>query len=261
MSSHSCSVNRCRGQKFNGLKLKCTDCNEETYIECMINRTEINELMKSLNSVNTITAMSPSTAEQQNKLNVMFNDDSLFSFKCIKCKIALNEMIINNDSRKNQLEDLSMKNAELHQEIEKLKETINEMNNHATLDDEMSQNDKTFTEQIETKLKDFSKDLMDRVKSDIESMKNSIMSSVNEVTKRKTSENNKAKNQTDEQPNANTQTPRNSRKQNSVQFESPMPPNETRNKKKSVYEMYVSKFELGTQTETIINRIKNMSVV
>lgn len=51
MSKHSCTENKCRGQRFYGAKVKCTKCSEYTFIECLMQRAEIIELVKYLSFI------------------------------------------------------------------------------------------------------------------------------------------------------------------------------------------------------------------
>lgn len=227
MPQHNCTENRCRGQRFYGAKLKCTKCSDSTFIECLMSRAEIVELVKYLSFITP-----EKTNDQEKKMKTLFGRNSVLSFVCVKCREDdTNATLIDENTQlKSEKESLAVElstlkdtNAQLHQTIEDLKQQIQSSSDDDTVDENVNVN----VSMLKKELQKFGGDLLCKMRKEMKSM---------------------------HQNGSQTRTPQSNNNNTHVQFETLLPPQQSK-PKKSVYEMHVSKFRPGTMVEAIKRKI------
>lgn len=241
MIPHSCDVNKCRGSKFNGVKLKCK---KHHYVECLTNvYPEIAELVKHLSFFtpnNTDT-----TNEQEKKMKLMFGNDSILSYICENCKEEEKGEV---NAIKTDNEAIRGENAELKQKITDL-----EKSKECNRNDETDKGDDTPINfaQLKGLLQTFGDELMKTVRDEMNEMK--AINKKHNAEKTNTHTNEQTHN---EYTGTTTKNALNAHKDNQlrVHFQELMPPQENK-AKKTVYEMHVSKFAPGTTIEAITQHI------
>lgn len=120
MSKHSC-IWSCNGSRFEGLSIYCKSCSHPWFLECLPSNHEVVELLNILNlKVGTINQQAKERA--YTALRTIFGQNEMFEFKCPNC-------IINIPTKIQQLE--STHEADLKTIIE-LKEEIDRLNGTIT---------------------------------------------------------------------------------------------------------------------------------
>lgn len=86
LSPHSCKEQKCSGPKYGGLRIKCHDCHEYNFIECIEDRKEIEFLLQYLD-ITVYNGTSKTYANTHNeKFKNIFNGFCI-RFICINCNI------------------------------------------------------------------------------------------------------------------------------------------------------------------------------
>lgn len=86
---HSCTENQCIGAKLNGLHVKCSKCGSKIFLECLQNRSETSELLKTYGIItSTFDAEQDNVTKIQRSFNIIFDHNSPFAIHCAFCKLS-----------------------------------------------------------------------------------------------------------------------------------------------------------------------------
>lgn len=147
-AEHDCVKTKCKGQRLNGIYIKCNRCEKKWMLECLSEEDEIYVLLKTIGiikltqdettgQVNTIINI---TEDKQNAFHAIIGEESPIEYACLTCKKKegstkkyikqLQTAVLYTDNQKK--EAIKTKN-ELEKRIETQNQTINE--NEETIND------------------------------------------------------------------------------------------------------------------------------
>lgn len=278
MSIHKCT-NKCKGMKFNGLKINCHRCGSPTYIECIAKLHEIRNFCVFFEipeyEKEDQDRKKDYVAKGTQKIDTLFHDDSLVEFVCQSCKEKPSYATMKNSLEQeiNSLNDRLKKNVqqnnsddnddkidELQTEIAKLKSEI---------DTKIEQNEKLNNE-LNTALVLLQSNF-DKFKAEFETELLKLMQIITDNNKNDDSLPSKSNKNTDNTKKIDTQfvntRSRGNKKSEmspfAAPFESPIednnphiqPVNNNINPNEGLYEIYIAKFRTSVNCEQISNHI------
>lgn len=147
-SEHKCNEIGCTGDRFMGCNLTCSRCFSPKFIECISDRTEIIQLLTLLKIAPDLPVSQLIAKENTDKIKSLFFPESILQFMCPQCANdgSILDIKLKNETRIKSLEqknkDLRKENKDYKEkcdeftaakirdsdEIEKLKETLNDVN-------------------------------------------------------------------------------------------------------------------------------------
>lgn len=85
---HDCEREKCEGRGLDGLFFTCNRCEKKSFLECLIQESEILVLLKSLQIVKVEdgNASNTITSDSKTSFNTITNTKSQIEFVCKKCK-------------------------------------------------------------------------------------------------------------------------------------------------------------------------------
>lgn len=116
-ANHNCNDSGCDGSNCFGLNITCTRCLTPSFFECIANRPEIKKIL-------ALLGVNSATSQQLNgittALSTMFGTESVFEFTCVNCKVkgSYNDLEMNYESK---ITDLTNKNKETSKQVTKIK--------------------------------------------------------------------------------------------------------------------------------------------
>lgn len=265
---HDCGARQCKGTKYDGAYLTCSQCSKKVYCECMNAKKEILQLMNALQNVN-MNANTPTRL--QIKIKALFHSESVLNFTCLKCmQIDKTSEIINKIQKeygdkydsiiqskeeeivilKERYAQLEQSNLELHQRVNEI--NLNEQNviNMDISDKTENENDisrilKAINGQLGQKICDnisiMTSDIEARIKLEFEKLQMEIQAgNFEQERKRKKPQG---------EINNTPKTSENNKENEKVRKLKPpiLPVNDN----KDVYEIHVSKFDTKTTERDI----------
>lgn len=125
---HCCIYSDCRGEKFNGLSIKCSDCSGITFLECIAEYPGI------LNFITRFDVMKVNSGKEANliqkSLDILFDKKSPLATLCMNCRHTkklvnatdYSSLLSQIDSKKSSISAMSLKIFDLENEIRKMKQ-------------------------------------------------------------------------------------------------------------------------------------------
>lgn len=127
---HDCENETCDGINLNGLFFKCNTCHKIQFLECVIDREEIYELVKAIGMIKYDEKerkfKAYITEDRKKILHKIIGDNTILEFKCLMCNRD-GTTIKKIKELRNELEQYKNTNIKLQAKIGEERETIREM--------------------------------------------------------------------------------------------------------------------------------------
>lgn len=109
MSPHVCD-RKCTGENFGGFYIRCTSCQRNSMVECLIKFTGMKKLLKVFGLFDENTEIFTKNEAKMQQIKAIFRNDTPFKFLCEACRV--------------EMENLKTKLQRVEMELEEMKKLL-----------------------------------------------------------------------------------------------------------------------------------------